>query len=1232
MASTVARSIDGSSICSRFPTPSGVAITSKAPSLPSQTVGNESTLTIPPTVAPDIVYPQHELSKKQKRAFKFKRSNRPSKTQRFNNFGSVVVDPIVQETAYLKRTVAPAARPTARLSSFPQVHHRADENDDDEEELLLSKALHLVPLPEDAVSVTSSSPTTATWWPCLVFSNAADASTLHYKFYHKQELVHRELTKLVVKEMRDCTNLVTAENDTNKENTFAVVLPLRNAKGCHKPLYNVDATSALKPWQMMIRYHKELNLAQSDDNPARYKALVEVQRLLSLEVPSDDEAEEDTLKRKNGYYGKELEAIRGKRFRFQGFHHGNAIGQLNPWLNNKSGISTFPSSAVRLNRSIRFCRPSTESVSMDFNTENTPVAKETSTCKFGSLSTNTTMTTPMDANGREESASIATNFSPAECKPEAMSKKDASSETASGMKTPSLPRKSSQARRQAKFPTKSSSTPKRIKTKTNTSLSKSKQVRLESRILKASGSSSSKHTRRESLVSSDDQTKFTVPSWDEVRPILELFGFTFPKNLFCRPNGDPTKNPTATLGKDYFLTLDDFRDNLCAIGIEFSGTCPLKGVQGEADKKDMIKNWVITAIVTKIRNASAKQKNFYFQVLSPVNVRERLEYFGIMERRSYHWAMPWVQPNEIVTEEEGVMEYLGRHGIPKEFREKIDAKELASLEFHIASKFSKNDGNIFIKRTHRFRNRGRGPETHCTPPATKDALEACTRAPPTEDQPSEDFLKPKKLLSDDESPDKEAEHPTHTTACIQRMDEDTTHQPIVGNSASQDAKKSGNHLHLASGSDDAGEDPPKRNVDLPGKSVEEKLQACLAALGKDGKDRIVATGNLKNSHEEIKKFLRAVIKSKGRKGGRSKAHAPILYICGAPGTGKTSSTLQLCNEALEEERRELKEWEKSSRVSYQNCSILQNLSKADALDKVKRDFKVNTFDRPEDIAASSAMILILDEVDTLIGSKKSEDFFKMVSSWAQDENTQLSLIGISNSIHNKNTSRLVEYGMGGEKLIFQAYRKDELVNITESKIGFGVVDKKAMEFIAAKVAASSGDARRYLELVILAINSFLEKTPRAKLEAPLLKPAVTIKDAMLAIRATNTKHQDIIEGLTTFEKVALCAGVHLARKYDGKSFTMKLLKDLTMDCYGVDNDMELEDFKGVMERLQDNGLLLLPDEERNRLRQGMSLQDLMLLPLKFDLQLEDVESAINDTLMKEGFYKRLVDRVKSLKC
>ena len=420
-------------------------------------------------------------------------------------------------------------------------------------------------------------------------------------------------------------------------------------------------------------------------------------------------------------------------------------------------------------------------------------------------------------------------------------------------------------------------------------------------------------------------------------------------------------------------------------------------------------------------------------------------------------------------------------------------------------------------------------------------------------------------------------------------------------------------------------------VDLPGTTIEEKLDSCMNALRKDQHDELVVSGNLSKSHNEMKRFLKAVIKSKGRKGGHSKSHVPIMYICGAPGSGKTMSTLQLCEEAIEDEKNGLEIWDTPSRYHYVNCSHLHGFSKDDVLNKIMNDLNMRNFNRPSDSAADRAIILILDEVDTLMGSNGTEGALRKLCDWAIDESQRLSMIGISNAVNNSKSMRLFEYGMGVNKLVFSPYGKDELVKITEAKIGFSVVDKKAMEFIAAKVSASSGDARKYLELVVLAIQSYRQKLPLIELAKPLTKPVVTIRQAMIAIRDSNTKYTDIIQSITTFEKVTLCVGVHLARKFDGNGVTVSQLKDLTMECFGADNDVSIEDFKGVVERLVDSGLLLL-DAEAKRKLSAMRMGDLMRTPIGFDLQLEDVVSALDDTLMKEDFYKRLVERVKSIKC
>ena len=201
--------------------------------------------------------------------------------------------------------------------------------------------------------------------------------------------------------------------------------------------------------------------------------------------------------------------------------------------------------------------------------------------------------------------------------------------------------------------------------------------------------------------------------------------------------------------------------------------------------------------------------------------------------------------------------------------------------------------------------------------------------------------------------------------------------------------------------------------------------------------------------------------------------------------------------------------------------------------------------------------------------------------------------------------------------------------MSQAKIGFSVVHQKAHEFIAAKVANSSGDARQYLDLVEKAIiysRRFMNLFQRCE---PLKKPCVTIRDAMVAIRETNQKCKETILALTSYEKMTLCAGVHLSRKLGGKPVRMGKLRTLVMTALGMEADVSLEEFKGIIERLQDSGLLKLQEREKQAFTK-MPMLALLHYPVQFDLQLEDVDSALENTLMREDFYKRMVGRLQGI--
>lgn len=760
----------------------------------------------------------------------------------------------------------------------------------------------------------------------------------------------------------------------------------------------------------------------------------------------------------------------------------------------------------------------------------------------------------------------------------------------------------------------------------------------------------------------DDGETIQVSPWTTIRKLLEELGHTFYDNMFCRPFGDPQKYSSALLGEDYFTSLPSYRAYLCAHGVDYAGALPWE----EGDEKiQTLQLWVRLSVLSSgksDRNASSERSLF----LSKTNALKLLKTIGVK------WVNGPVKDGYVlpgdnsrkVWGERDLWVHLIKHGLPSTcLLDQIDEEDRAALELCIAHgeifDWVSNKICFFQKRnelTCTPKERGsisrkssseRVRQHPFTPAADKAALEALTRAPDDHETSPHPGLNSvtRTLLKDTsnsigrtlgmpvdngDGEDSDMRRPGSASA---------RKQPPRGTTALTDYGSQRKAPPRANDKQSAASDDEEFKVEedevvevvLRGKTVHQKLRSCLSALKKNQHDKVVATGKLSKSLSRIKNFLKAVIQSKGAHADRNMR--PILYICGAPGSGKTMSTRQLCDDVIEAHKATLEDWEKEPRAFYLNCSHLQNFSKKRALDKILDHIEVSAkarLNRPADDTKAFATILILDEIDLLCDLAGTENCLATVTSWASDPMNQLSIIGISNSVQDGKSRRLFDLGMGGNVLVFNTYRKEELVKITQSKIGFSVVDKKALEFIAAKVSASSGDARRYLELVCLSIDRCLEKLPQAMQDVELTKPVVTIRDAMLAIRETNVKYKDIIESLPFLDKVTLCTGVHLSRKLDSKPLSLGTLQKLTVECTGVDIDAGPEEFKESVERLMDSGLLTLNCDKRSfSSSHGMGLTSMLV---HFDLQLEDVESALEDSIKDQAFFQRLVERVKSMRC
>jgi cell division control protein 6 len=203
----------------------------------------------------------------------------------------------------------------------------------------------------------------------------------------------------------------------------------------------------------------------------------------------------------------------------------------------------------------------------------------------------------------------------------------------------------------------------------------------------------------------------------------------------------------------------------------------------------------------------------------------------------------------------------------------------------------------------------------------------------------------------------------------------------------------------------------------------------------------------------------------------------------------------------------------------------------------------------------------------------------------------------------------------------------------EQRLGTNIVDRKALELISRKVAASSGDARRALEITSNAVGKSIDQLSKGKLSMNVLPddeevmPLVKLPHMMRAIReGMPMRHADVIAGLPQAAKVILCIAVSLSQVWGPTAeISISVLKKYCVEAthHAIMDEMSLGHVQNLVEMLIDSGLLLIDNSGGSFNAHDVNAK------LKIGVQLDDVEIALEESLLKEGgFYQSLVDYVK----
>lgn len=173
---------------------------------------------------------------------------------------------------------------------------------------------------------------------------------------------------------------------------------------------------------------------------------------------------------------------------------------------------------------------------------------------------------------------------------------------------------------------------------------------------------------------------------------------------------------------------------------------------------------------------------------------------------------------------------------------------------------------------------------------------------------------------------------------------------------------------------------------------------------------------------KVSNFLQAVLRSRGRNGtGKiNEESSAALYVCGAPGLGKTSGVHWCCNHMA----KSTLDNDVRVKICHLNASYLAAQSKPLRLviKEIATCMGIKTPSLSEstitkkigDRKNSAVLIVVVDEVDAFVtGSGRASpgtECLKTLLRWANNSKMQMGLIGISNCMNDLKTRDILELG------------------------------------------------------------------------------------------------------------------------------------------------------------------------------------------------------------------------------
>ncbi|KAJ1725533.1 AAA ATPase [Coemansia erecta] len=294
----------------------------------------------------------------------------------------------------------------------------------------------------------------------------------------------------------------------------------------------------------------------------------------------------------------------------------------------------------------------------------------------------------------------------------------------------------------------------------------------------------------------------------------------------------------------------------------------------------------------------------------------------------------------------------------------------------------------------------------------------------------------------------------------------------------------------------------------------------------------------------IRKFLETTVE-KGRGGS--------MYISGNPGTGKTACLQALIRQSSATFKSVLVNCVPLTRPGQVYAAILDAMDvKNTSADKALDDLEQMAFE------SKAPFLVILDEVDSLLGSR--QEVLYRIFELAVHPKSCMALVGIANALDltDRFLPRLQARNCVPVLLNFNPYQVGDIVAILQSRLdsvssaaGEPVIQKAALELCARKVAATSGDLRKALDVCRQAMEA-------AEIDCKRKAASVDKENSTDALSPAPTPKVSIMHIAKVLNKLN---GSPVAQKLDALNFQQKLVLCAYVSLAGITAEKEKEKAK-----------------------------------------------------------------------